>query len=84
MAYAVLRSTVELFRGDTERGTLYHLLSYLGFDRLRAMVSLEAWYNVSISQFISMCTFTAGAVLLAREYRRLSPAVVHVSRPKAA
>ena len=66
MAYAVLRTTVELFRGDLERGTLHGLLESLGAQGLAGAVPLEAWYNVSTSQFISLCMFTFGAVLLGR------------------
>ena len=71
MAYAVLRSTVELFRGDTERGTLHHLLDYFHLAALTDKVPLEAWYNISVSQFISMCMFTAGATLLYQRGRKL-------------
>jgi phosphatidylglycerol:prolipoprotein diacylglycerol transferase len=70
MAYAVLRSTVELFRGDVERGTLHGLLQSLGAQGLADAVPLEAWYNMSTSQFISLCMFTFGAVLLAQKGRR--------------
>ncbi|HZI16290.1 MAG TPA: prolipoprotein diacylglyceryl transferase family protein [Myxococcus sp.] len=70
MAYAVLRSTVELFRGDVERGTLHGLLQSLGAQGLADAVPLEAWYNVSTSQFISLCMFSFGAVLLAQKGRR--------------
>jgi phosphatidylglycerol---prolipoprotein diacylglyceryl transferase len=69
MCYAVLRSTVELFRGDVARGTLHHLLDYLGMTGARDAVPLDAWYNVSVSQFISLCLFTVGAVILARKWR---------------
>lgn len=71
MAYAVLRSTVELFRGDTERGTLHGLLTDSA-PSLAHLVPLEAWYNISISQFISLCMFTFGAVLMYQRSRRLS------------
>ncbi len=70
MAYAVLRSTVELFRGDVERGTLHGLLQSLGAQGLAQAVPLEAWYNVSTSQFISLCMFSFGAVLLYQKGRR--------------
>ncbi|AKQ69718.1 Prolipoprotein diacylglyceryl transferase [Myxococcus hansupus] len=70
MAYAVLRGTVELFRGDVERGTLHGLLQSLGTTDLAAAVPLEAWYNVSTSQVISLCMFAFGAVLLAQKGRR--------------
>jgi phosphatidylglycerol:prolipoprotein diacylglycerol transferase len=70
MCYAVLRTTVELFRGDTERGTLHGLLESLGASRLADSVPLEAWFNVSTSQFISLCMFTFGATLLYRRIRR--------------
>ncbi|MGE6760380.1 prolipoprotein diacylglyceryl transferase [Corallococcus interemptor] len=66
MAYACLRTTVELFRGDVERGTLHGLLESLGAQGLAGAVPLEAWYNVSTSQFISLCMFTFGALLMAR------------------
>jgi phosphatidylglycerol---prolipoprotein diacylglyceryl transferase len=69
MAYAVLRSTVELFRGDTERGTLHGLLAG-NAPSLAHWVPLEAWYNVSTSQFISLCMFTFGATLLYQRSRR--------------
>jgi phosphatidylglycerol:prolipoprotein diacylglycerol transferase len=69
MAYAVLRSTVELFRGDVERGTLHGLLESTGAHGLANVVPLEAWYNISTSQFISLCMFAFGAVLLARHGR---------------
>jgi phosphatidylglycerol:prolipoprotein diacylglycerol transferase len=74
MAYAVLRSTVELFRGDVERGTLHGLLSSLGFERLADAVPLEAWFNISTSQFISLCMFTFGATLLAQRTRKVGGA----------
>jgi phosphatidylglycerol:prolipoprotein diacylglycerol transferase len=71
MAYAVLRSTVELFRGDAERGTLHGLLSDSA-PSLAHWVPLEAWYNISTSQFISLCMFTFGATLMYQRTRRLS------------
>ncbi len=64
MAYAVLRSTVELFRGDAERGTLHGLLNSLGMEALAESVPLTAWYNISTGQLISMCMFAAGAAIL--------------------
>ncbi len=70
MAYAVLRSTVELFRGDEGRGTLHGLLGDLGGPALAQAVPLEAWYNISNGQFISLCMFTFGAVLLYHKGRR--------------
>lgn len=73
MAYAVLRTTVELFRGDTERGTLHGLLADSA-PSLARWVPLEAWYNISTSQFISLCMFTFGATLLYQRSRRLGEA----------
>jgi phosphatidylglycerol---prolipoprotein diacylglyceryl transferase len=70
MAYAVLRTSVELFRGDLERGTLHGLLQSLGAKGLAQSVPLEAWYNISTSQFIALCMFTFGATLLVRNLRR--------------
>ncbi len=72
MAYAVLRTSVELFRGDVERGTLHGLLQSLAFERLAGAVPLEAWYNISTSQFISLCMFTFGATLLYQRTRKVS------------
>ena len=69
MAYAVLRTTVELFRGDAERGTLHGLLSDKA-PSLAHWVPLEAWYNISTSQFISLCMFTFGATLMYQRTRR--------------
>jgi phosphatidylglycerol:prolipoprotein diacylglycerol transferase len=73
MAYAVLRTTVELFRGDAERGTLHGLLADAA-PSLAHWVPLEAWYNISTSQFISLCMFTFGATLMYRRSRQPSEA----------
>jgi phosphatidylglycerol---prolipoprotein diacylglyceryl transferase len=73
MAYAVLRSTVEVFRGDLERGTLHGLLESLGLVELANRVPLEAFYNLSTSQFISLGMFAAGATLMVRGRRGLHP-----------
>jgi phosphatidylglycerol:prolipoprotein diacylglycerol transferase len=62
MCYAVLRSTVEFFRGDLERGTLHGLIASVPFD---------AWYNISTSQFISICMFALGAWVLFKNLRQL-------------
>lgn len=70
MAYAVLRTSVELFRGDLERGTLHGLLQSLGARSLAEAVPLAAWYNISTSQFISLCMFAFGAILLYHGGRR--------------
>jgi phosphatidylglycerol---prolipoprotein diacylglyceryl transferase len=72
ICYAMLRSTVELFRGDVERGTLHGLLNYLGMPSLAEKVPLEAWYNMSVSQFISLCMFTLGATVLVRGAQALN------------
>lgn len=71
MAYAVLRSTVELFRGDVERGTLNGLLNSMRMDGLARAVPLEAWYNISTSQFISLCMFALGATLIVTKLKVL-------------
>lgn len=62
MCYAVLRSSVELFRGDLERGTLHGLVKSIPTD---------AWYNISISQFISMAMFSLGAWLLVKNFKAI-------------
>jgi phosphatidylglycerol:prolipoprotein diacylglycerol transferase len=66
MCYAVLRTSVELFRGDLERGTIHGLLASGGFATLAEKVPTEAWYNISTSQFISMCMFSLGAWLMTK------------------
>jgi phosphatidylglycerol---prolipoprotein diacylglyceryl transferase len=74
MLYAVLRTTVELFRGDLERGTLHGLLEdWLGTQALAARVPPEAWYNVSTSQGISLIMFAIGAALMVRGLRGVEP-----------
>ncbi len=73
MAYAVLRTTVELFRGDFERGTLHGFLEGWGLEGLAAIFPQDAWYNLSTSQFISIGIFAAGAVLMVRGRRGLQP-----------
>jgi phosphatidylglycerol:prolipoprotein diacylglycerol transferase len=71
MGYALLRSSVELFRGDVERGTLHGLLNYLGLYSLSDRVPLEAWFNISVSQFISICMFSLGVAILVTRGRAL-------------
>jgi phosphatidylglycerol:prolipoprotein diacylglycerol transferase len=60
MLYSVLRSTVETFRGDEERGRIFGAF---------ASVSRTAWYNISTSQFVSVAIFAAGVVLWIRGVR---------------
>jgi phosphatidylglycerol---prolipoprotein diacylglyceryl transferase len=72
ICYAMLRTTVELFRGDVERGTLHGLLNYLGMTGLAEKVPLEAWYNMSTSQFISLCMFSLGTWVLVRGAQTVS------------
>jgi phosphatidylglycerol:prolipoprotein diacylglycerol transferase len=74
MSYAVLRSTVEVFRGDAERGTLHKLLLETGFPTLAQKVPLNAWYDVSTSQVISFTLFALGAWVVARGVRALAAA----------
>lgn len=62
MCYAVLRTSVELFRGDLERGTIHGLIP---------SIPLGAWYNISTSQFISIAMFSFGAYLLVKHLRDL-------------
>ena len=71
LCYAVLRSTVETFRGDVERGTLHGLLASR-FPALADWVPASAWYNLSISQFISILMASLGAWLLASNLRRVA------------
>jgi phosphatidylglycerol:prolipoprotein diacylglycerol transferase len=71
MGYAVIRTTVELFRGDVERGTLNGLLRSVGAESLASRVPLEAWWNISTSQFISLVLFCLGLGLLVRRAARV-------------
>lgn len=73
MLYAVLRTTVELFRGDLERGTLHGLLESLDAHAWAARVAPDAWYNISTSQFISLVMFAVGATLMVRGLRSVRP-----------
>ncbi|HEY1417225.1 MAG TPA: prolipoprotein diacylglyceryl transferase family protein, partial [Myxococcaceae bacterium] len=57
IGYSIIRSTVEMFRGDAERGTLHKLID---------AVPLDAWWNISTSQFISGVMFSLGVTLLVR------------------
>ncbi len=66
MLYAIERSTVELFRGDLERGTIHQVLKKVGAEGL---VPLGAWYDVSTSQLGSVAIFAAGAVILWRQWK---------------
>ncbi len=62
MCYAVLRTSVELFRGDLERGTIHGLVP---------SIPSGAWYNISTSQFISIVMFSFGAWLLVTNFRAI-------------
>jgi phosphatidylglycerol:prolipoprotein diacylglycerol transferase len=57
IGYSIIRTTVELFRGDFERGTLHKLIE---------QVPLDAWWNISTSQLISLVMFVCGVALLVR------------------
>jgi phosphatidylglycerol:prolipoprotein diacylglycerol transferase len=57
IGYSIIRTTVELFRGDFERGTLHKIID---------AVPLDAWWNISTSQFISLVMFSLGVTLLVR------------------
>jgi phosphatidylglycerol---prolipoprotein diacylglyceryl transferase len=73
MFYAVIRSTVEVFRGDIERGKLDGFLHRIGADGLAAAIPPEAWWNFSISQFISLGMFAAGVALYLHGARKVQP-----------
>jgi phosphatidylglycerol:prolipoprotein diacylglycerol transferase len=63
MCYAVLRTSVELFRGDLERGTIHGLIP---------SIPTGAWYNISTSQFISLAMFSFGAYLLVKNLKAVN------------
>jgi len=73
VGYSIIRTTVELFRGDAERGSLNTLLRALGAEALAALVPAEAWWNISTSQFISVLMFALGVVLLVRRSAQVQP-----------
>ena len=73
IAYAVLRSVVELFRGDLERGTLHGLFSSIDWTGLARAFPVDAWYNFSTSQLISLAMAAIGVVMLVRGFRRMTP-----------
>ena len=57
IGYSIIRTTVELYRGDFERGTLHKLVD---------QIPLDAWWNISTSQLISLVMFVLGVALLVR------------------
>ncbi len=59
MGYATVRGTVELWRGDLERGTIHGLVN---------AIPAEAWYNISTSQLISAGAFAVGAAVVLYRY----------------
>jgi len=70
MLYAILRTTVETFRGDEIRGRVFGIIhSFLGFI---PDVPHTAWYDISTSQFISIVIFATGVVLWLRYGRKAS------------
>jgi phosphatidylglycerol:prolipoprotein diacylglycerol transferase len=64
MGYSIIRSTVELWRGDSERGTLHGKLVELGFSGLAQSLNPQAWYNISTGQTVSILLFGLGAYLV--------------------
>jgi len=64
MLYSILRTTVEMFRGDEERGRIFNI----GHAFISAIPNAPwtAWYNISISQFVSIAIFAAGVVVWAK------------------
>jgi phosphatidylglycerol:prolipoprotein diacylglycerol transferase len=67
MVYAIERATVELFRGDGERGTIHGWVDAIPRD---------AWWNISTSQFGSIMIFSLGAFVLIHQWRK------YAARPK--
>jgi phosphatidylglycerol:prolipoprotein diacylglycerol transferase len=68
LLYSVFRSTIEVFRGDTERGYVFQYVN----DRLNSLLGLPAGSAtfLSTSQFISLGLVIAAVVLLYRSRRR--------------
>ena len=61
MVYASERATVELFRGDGERGTIHGWFDF---------IPREAWWNISTSQVGSMFLFGLGVWILVTQYQK--------------
>ncbi|MCA2981714.1 MAG: prolipoprotein diacylglyceryl transferase [Myxococcaceae bacterium] len=74
MGYSIIRSTVELWRGDSERGTLYGKLVELGFTGLAKSLDPQAWYNISTGQTVSILLFGLGAYLVGAGLQRRAQA----------
>ena len=72
LIYPVLRSTVELFRGDKERGYLFEVVSPPLNDLLG--LPADSITFLSTSQFISLCVVATAVVLLYRQRRRFDAA----------
>lgn len=84
IGYAILRSTVEVFRGDLERGTVHGLFTSLGWQHLAAKVPDEAWFNISTSQSIAIVMVIAGVALLWQHRRKRSASADAPPSPAAA
>lgn len=78
LLYPLLRSTIELFRGDTERGYVLRVVS----EPLNAFLGLPAGSAafLSTSQFISLCLAAVAIVLLVRLRRRAFDSNAAVAR----
>jgi phosphatidylglycerol---prolipoprotein diacylglyceryl transferase len=71
LVYPLLRSTVELFRGDTERGYLVRIVSE-PFNQLLGLPAGSPAF-LSTSQFISLGVMAAAGALLWFQRRRPAP-----------
>jgi phosphatidylglycerol---prolipoprotein diacylglyceryl transferase len=77
MGYSVIRSSVELLRGDSERGTLQGKLLEWGYDGVAALFPAQAWYNISTGQFVSILLLSLGGFIVFAGFR------AHAAQPKA-
>jgi len=75
MMYSVLRSTVETFRGDEERGRIFGMFP---------SIPRQAWFNVSTSQFVSIAIFATGVAIWLRYGSRTAAAGGSAGLPSAA
>lgn len=71
ICYAFLRSTVELYRGDAERGTLHGFFAANGFTAFATLFPDDAWYNLSVGQFFSLVLGGAALWYLVRKFKAL-------------
>jgi len=67
-----------------ERGTLHHFLRWMNLPGVAAKIPLEAWYNVSTSQVISLGMAALGAWVLAQGWKNRATQLPPPALPQSA